>query len=107
MMKMQTEAVKYSSNNSNQSNYVKKSAENTSDKFSQLLAETKEEFAQKLETGETKQSYAIGANSYTEEEWNKLVKGFDRIQEQLREEAENDARQLREKSEDNTPDNND
>ena len=85
MMRMQTEPVQYSSDFSRQTSEVKKEASSSEDTFGALLAEVKEEFAQKAEGNDTKKSYAIGASSYTEDEWNKLVRGFDRVQEQLRE----------------------
>lgn len=55
--------------------------------FSQLIQKRKEEFYVKLQTGTTEPSYQIGGSSYTEKEWDRMLKGFDKVQEELRKEA--------------------
>lgn len=84
MTRMQTEKIHYSSDFSPSTNEIKKAAPLVADTFDTLLAEVKEQFAKRADGNETKKSYAIGSSSYTEDEWNKLVRGFDRVQEQLR-----------------------
>lgn len=59
----------------------------TTSLFSQLIQEKKEEFIVKLKTGTTEPSYQIGAGSYTEKEWDKIIKGFDKAEEALRKAA--------------------
>lgn len=44
-----------------------------------------EEIYEKLKTGETETSYQIGAQSFTEKEWDKLMFDFDKIQDDMRE----------------------
>lgn len=97
-MKMQAESIQYSSNNYRQTGNEHNVPESTKEAFSRLLAETKEEFEYKLEHGETKPSYAIGSNSYTEDEWNKMLSGFDRAQEKIREAIREEAEKLEEKA---------
>lgn len=55
--------------------------------FSRLIQVKKEEFITRIQNGSSEQSIQIGACSYTETEWNKLLKDFDAAEEQLREEA--------------------
>lgn len=56
--------------------------------FSQLLKEKKAECLTKIQSGSTEPSFQIGAGSYTEKEWKKLLAGFDMAQAKLRITAE-------------------
>lgn len=60
---------------------------NVADTFSQLVREKKEEFILKLKNGMTEPSYQIGAASYTEKDWKRILKSFDAAQEALRKAA--------------------
>lgn len=64
-----------------------------------FLREKREEILEKLRNGETEISYQIGAESYTEKEWDKLLKKFDDIQEDVRRKMEERIRKLEEKEE--------
>ena len=50
----------------------------------EFLRGKSEEILEKLRNGETEVSYPIGAEFYTEKEWDKLLKKFDDIQEDVR-----------------------
>jgi hypothetical protein len=54
------------------------------------LRESNEELKEKILNGETEESVAIGAGSYTKSEWSKFLKDFDdaqdMIKQQIREE---------------------
>ena len=52
--------------------------------FSRLVQEKQEEFYEKVRTGTTEPSYQIGAGSYTEKQWTRLLKGFDAAEDALR-----------------------
>jgi len=41
--------------------------------------------AEKIKNGDTEISYQIGASSFTEREWNKIIEKYDDIQEKLKE----------------------
>ncbi len=62
-----------------------------------FLREKSEEILEKLRNGETEVSYQIGAESYTEKEWDKLLKKFDDIQEDVRQKMEERFRKQEEK----------
>ena len=62
-----------------------------------FLREKSEEILEKLRNGETEVSYPIGAESYTEREWDKLLKKFDDIQEDVRQKMEERFRKQEEK----------
>lgn len=62
-----------------------------------FLQEKCEEILEKLRTGETEVSYPIGAESYTEREWDKFLKKFDDIQEDVRQKMEERFRKREEK----------
>ncbi len=64
-----------------------------------FLREKSEEILEKLRTGETEESYQIGGESYTEKEWDKLLKKFDDIQEDVRRKMEERIKKLEEKEE--------
>ncbi len=62
-----------------------------------FLREKSEEILEKLRNGETEVSYPIGGESYTEKEWDKLLKKFDDIQEDVRRKMEERFRKMEEK----------
>ena len=62
-----------------------------------FLREKSEEILEKLRNGETEISYQIGGESYTEKEWDKLLKKFDDIQEDVRRKMEERIKRLEEK----------
>ena len=64
-----------------------------------FLREKSEEILEKLRNGETEVSYPIGAESYTEREWDKLLKKFDDIQEDVRRKMEERFRKMEEREE--------
>jgi len=64
-----------------------------------FLREKSEEILEKLRNGETEVSYRIGGEVYTEKEWDKLLKKFDDIQEDVRRKMEERFRKLEEKEE--------
>lgn len=64
-----------------------------------FLREKSEEILEKLRNGETEVSYQIGAESYTEKEWDKLLKKFDDIQEDVRRKMEERFKKMEEKEE--------
>lgn len=65
-----------------------------SSRFSQMVQDKREDFYDKLRRGETEPSFRIGAGSYTEREWKKLIESFDKAQEALREEIEEAAKKV-------------
>ncbi len=64
-----------------------------------FLREKGEEILEKLRNGETEVAYPIGGESYTEKEWDKLLKKFDDIQEDVRRKMEERFRKMEEKEE--------
>lgn len=64
-----------------------------------FLREKSEEILEKLRNGETEVSYQIGGASYTEKEWDKLLKKFDDIQEDVRQKMEERFQKREEKEE--------
>lgn len=62
--------------------------ENVEEMFSQLVKEKKAECLAGIKNGSSGQSFQIGAGSYTETEWKKLLAGFDVSQAKLRVAAE-------------------
>ena len=64
-----------------------------------FLREKSEEILEKLQKGETEVAYQIGGEAYTEKEWDKLLKKFDDIQEDVRQKMEERFRKLEEKEE--------
>lgn len=56
--------------------------------YRKLLAEKIEELYERIKNGEPETSYPIGAASFTEKEWEQLIRKFDAIQEAVREEQE-------------------
>lgn len=62
--------------------------ENVGEMFSQLVKEKKAECLAGIRNGNSGQSFQIGAGSYTETEWKKLLAGFDVSQAKFRVAAE-------------------
>lgn len=75
-----------------------KEKESLKDTFSQLLQDKKADYIQRIKNGDTEKSYQIGAGSYTETEWKKLLKGYDDAEEQLRQAAEEAQEEVQETS---------
>ncbi len=50
------------------------------------------EMSEKFRNGETEQKIQIGSNAYTVKEWKKLLTSFDKAQDQIREEIEEEVR---------------
>lgn len=61
--------------------------EGLAETFSQLVQQKREEYYVKIKTGTTEPSYQIGAGSYTEKQWKKLLEGFDAAEDALRKAA--------------------
>lgn len=72
------------------------------DTFSELIRDRKEEFYVKVKNGTMEPSIPIGAGTYTEKEWDKILKRFDAVQEALREAAGLETEEKEEKSKDET-----
>lgn len=53
--------------------------------YLQLIRNKINEMYDKVKNNETEEKFQIGANSFTEKEWNKLLEEFDNIQETIRE----------------------
>lgn len=68
------------------------------DTFSEMIRDRREEFYVRVREGKSEPSFPIGAGSYTEKEWNKLLKSFDAVQEALREAAGLEADEEKKKS---------
>lgn len=65
--------------------------------FTQLVQERREEMERRLHDGVSDEpSYQIGAASYTEREWGKLLQSFDTIEEEIRREIELEAERAEE-----------
>lgn len=76
---------------------------NETDKTTECMAflrEKSEEILEKLRNGETEVSYPIGGESYTEKEWDKLLRKFDDIQEDVQRKMEERFKKMEEKEED-------
>lgn len=56
--------------------------------YIQIIHNRIEEIYEKIVSGETQPSIAIGAGEFTEEEWDKLIQEFDKVQEEFRKEVE-------------------
>ena len=50
----------------------------------QVIAARKEAIAEKLRNGDTEVKFQIGGNSYTEKEWERMMKQFDSLEEAIR-----------------------
>ena len=55
--------------------------------FSEAVQEKREEYRDKIEKGTTEPSFQIGAVSYTEKEWKKLLHAYDEVQDAIRKAA--------------------
>ena len=53
--------------------------------YQEFIQDKMAEIMEKIEKGETKNSYQIGAETFTEDEWDKFLENFDSIQEVLKE----------------------
>lgn len=60
----------------------------TRQEFMRCMSQRKNEIAEKLKRGETKPAFAIGADTYTCEEWDKLIDKVDKNLEAVKEEQE-------------------
>lgn len=67
--------------------------------FSQLILEKKEEYLVRIQSGSSELSIPIGAGSYTETEWKKLLKNFDTVEEKIRKEIEEEKEKAEEAKE--------
>ena len=72
---------------SKSSQQMRENAIPLTDAFSQLVQEKREECYVRIQEGKSEPSYQIGAASYTEKEWEKLMKSFDAVQEAIRKAA--------------------
>lgn len=57
----------------------------TKDELTQMISEQKEELYKKLKNNDTEPRFQIGGQSLTIKEWNKLLKQFDEVQEEIKE----------------------
>lgn len=64
---------------------VNKSENETQKDFNSVIRQRIEYLEEKIKNGDTETSYAIGASSFTEREWDKLMTKIDSIQDKLRE----------------------
>ena len=76
----------------------KEGADKTED-YMAFLREKSEEILEKLRNGETEVEYPIGGDSYTEREWDKLLRKFDDIQEDVRRKMEERFKKMEEREE--------
>ena len=63
-------------------------AKMTRPELMECISNRKSEIAEKLKTGETEPTFAIGAQSYTCKEWDSLIRKFDKAQDAIKEEQE-------------------
>ncbi|MDE7207937.1 MAG: hypothetical protein K2N90_12420, partial [Lachnospiraceae bacterium] len=63
-------------------------AKMTRPELMECISNKKNEIAEKLKTGDTEPTFAIGAQSYTCKEWDNLIRKFDKAQEAIKEEQE-------------------
>jgi hypothetical protein len=56
--------------------------------FFELVQDEREEWEERKKSGTSEPSYQIGASSFTETEWKKLIKSVDAVQEEMRKAAE-------------------
>lgn len=82
----------------NQSGQGAETEENLRDVFSALIQDQREELEERIRNGTSEPSYQIGANSFTEREWTKLIRSVDAVQEAMREAAERE-RELQKEAE--------
>lgn len=80
-------------NNDNKTNNT--SSEDTSQdikNYDAIFHQKMVEMSEKFRNGETEQKIQIGSNAYTVKEWKKLLTSFDKAQDQIREEIEEEIR---------------
>ncbi len=80
-------------NNDNKTNNT--SSENASQdikNYDAIFHQKMVEMSEKFRNGETEQKIQIGSNAYTVKEWKKLLTSFDKAQDQIREEIEEEVR---------------
>ena len=65
-------------------NSQKTKKKHTNSEFLEILRERNEELKEKILNGETEESVAIGAGSYTKSEWSKFLKDFDDAQDMIK-----------------------
>lgn len=93
---MGNEEYFYSHNRSrNQGGRTPETGSAVRDLFFELVQEEREELEERIKSGESEPRYQIGASSFTESEWKKLIKNVDAVQEEMRKEAERE-RELQE-----------
>lgn len=63
------------------------SAEDSTD-YKKLIQAKIEELTEQVKKGDAAPMYRIGGQSFTEEEWDKFLGRFDRLQEKIRQETE-------------------
>ncbi len=61
--------------------------ENWTSDFMQQIRDKKEEILEKVKNGDTEPSFQIGSQSFTQKEWDKLLKAFDGPEEETKKEA--------------------
>jgi flagellar biosynthesis regulator FlaF len=61
--------------------------ENRTSDFMQQIRDKKEEILEKVKKGDTEPSFQIGSQSFTQKEWDKLLKAFDGPEEETKKEA--------------------
>ncbi len=61
--------------------------ENRTSDFMQQIRDKKEEILEKVKNGDTEPSFQIGSQSFTQKEWDKLLKAFDGPEEKTKKEA--------------------
>lgn len=79
-------------------NVIQPGGKRLADTFSEMICDRKEEFYVKVKNGTMEPSIPIGAGSYTEKEWDKILKRFDAVQEALREAAGLETDEAKERS---------
>lgn len=62
--------------------------ENRTSDFMQQIRDKKEEILEKIKNGDTEPSFQIGSQSFTQKEWDKLLKAIDGSKEEAKREAE-------------------
>lgn len=65
----------------------------TREELLQKIRDKIDEIYEKVKNGETEVSYQIGAQSFTEKEWDRLLKSFDSVEEELRKLVEEEIEQ--------------
>lgn len=68
-------------------------SESLQESFSQLVNQRRIELIARIRSGREEESIAIGAGSYTDSEWKRLLRSFDAIQEELRSSKEDGKRE--------------